>query len=607
MKMTNKGKKNKLVKRILPLGLLLIVVAYVGYDMNQLANEDLLWGHRPLFFLTAFWGVCVLLRALITEYRGKKYNWKYSGLTALGGTLLAISFPGLLPVPVFMFAGLVPLLMVENELSKSGEEKTGWKVFRYAFNTFLVFNILTTWWVSNAALAPGVFANVANSLLMSTAFWMFHQTKKYVPKFGYVSLIAYWICFEYMHLNWDLSWPWLNFGNSFAQVPWWVQWYEFTGTFGGTLLILWVNILIFKIIDKYNSGELVPRSDILSLIGLIIVPLVVSLGMYLSYEEKGEPVNVVAIQPNYEPHFEKFTVAEKKQVEHFLELSAGKTDSLTDYLIFPETSFGNYIEDSKFNGSTTLNRVRNFMLDYPDLTVVMGANVYHEFEEGEALTDHARKIGKGANERHIETYNAAIELKTDSREVPLHKKSKLVPGPEIFPFKKILFFLEPLVNELGGTTAGLGTQDEHVIFNGGVANVGPAICYESVYGQYVGGYVRKGAELIFVMTNDGWWDDTPGYRQHLYFASLRAIETRRDIVRSANTGSSAFVNQRGDILQKTAYDVPIAIAGTMHKNTGRTFYVQWGDLIARVSFFLAIILVLNTFVKSRMKEPLEEE
>jgi apolipoprotein N-acyltransferase len=149
-----------------------------------------------------------------------------------------------------------------------------------------------------------------------------------------------------------------------------------------------------------------------------------------------------------------------------------------------------------------------------------------------------------------------------------------------------LFFLEPLVDQLGGTTAGLATQKGYVIFDNGPARVGPAICYESVYGEYVGGYVRSGAELIFVMTNDGWWDNTPGYRQHLHFASLRAIETRRDIVRSANTGSSAFVNQRGDILQKTPYDVPVAIAGTMHKNNSLTFYAQWGDIIARIGLFL---------------------
>lgn len=583
--------------------MLLLMAGYVGYDMWQLSEKDLLWGHRPLFLLTASWGAIVLIRAWLTERRGHGYNWRYSGYAALTGALLAISFPGLLPVPVFMFLGLVPLLIIEDEWSKSETKGAGWKVFRYAFNAFLVFNILTTWWVSNAALPPGIFANVANALLMSTAFWLFHKTKKAVPKFGYVALVVYWICFEYMHLNWDLSWPWLTFGNSFAQVPWWVQWYEFTGVFGGTLLILVVNILVFKTIDLYKRTGVMLRRNVIQIVALIVLPLLISLIVYVRYEEKGEAVKVVAVQPNYEPHFEKFNVPEPRQVEHFIELAAAKMDSLTDYLVFPETSFENYIEDSEFNGSRSLNRVRDFMKEYPRLTTVMGANVYHNFEPGETLTAHARKIGQAGHERFLETYNAGIELSQNSRVVPIHKKSKLVPGPEIFPFKKLLFFLEPLVNQLGGTTAGLGTQEGYVIFDSGAARVAPAICYESVYGEYVSGYIRNGrnAELIFVMTNDGWWDDTPGYRQHLYFASLRAIETRRDVVRSANTGSSAFINQRGDILQKTAYDVPIAISGIMHKNDEITFYVIWGDMIARIALFLGIFLLLNTIAKAAIK------
>jgi apolipoprotein N-acyltransferase len=248
------------VKRLLLLALLFLGTGYVGYDMWQLSEQDLLWGHRPLFFIIGCWAVIVLLRSIITEKRGHVYNWRLSGYSTLAGALLAISFPGLLPIPLFMFVGLVPLLFVEEECSTTMEKGAGWKVFRYAFNAFLVYNILTTWWVSNAALPPGIFANLANAALMSTAFWLFYISKKAVPKFGYAALVVYWVCFEYMHLNWDLSWPWLTFGNSFAQVPWWVQWYEYTGVFGGTLLILIVNILSFKLIMGYSeTGKMVKK------------------------------------------------------------------------------------------------------------------------------------------------------------------------------------------------------------------------------------------------------------------------------------------------------------------------------------------------------------
>jgi apolipoprotein N-acyltransferase len=98
--------------------------------------------------------------------------------------------------------------------------------------------------------------------------------------------------------------------------------------------------------------------------------------------------------------------------------------------------------------------------------------------------------------------------------------------------------------------------------------------------------------MIFVITNDGWWENTPGHRQHLLFSSVRAIETRRAIARSANTGISCFVNKRGDILQATNYWEPDVIRQTMYTGEGQTFYVRFGDYIARISAFGAVLMLL---------------
>ena len=86
------------------------------------------------------------------------------------------------------------------------------------------------------------------------------------------------------------------------------------------------------------------------------------------------------------------------------------------------------------------------------------------------------------------------------------------------------------------------------------------------------------------------------------FASLRAIETRRSIARSANTGISGFINQRGDILKATKYNEPIAVRDSILLNDKITFYVIWGDMIARLSLFISILFVLNAFVKGRMQQ-----
>ena len=138
----------------------------------------------------------------------------------------------------------------------------------------------------------------------------------------------------------------------------------------------------------------------------------------------------------------------------------------------------------------------------------------------------------------------------------------------------------------------MGTEKEAKTLDSTGVKFAPVICYESIYGDYVGDYIAKGAEMIFVITNDGWWEDTPGYKQHLAYSRLRAIETRRSIARSANTGITCFINQRGDVSQKTDWWVPAAISGSINANSKNTFYTEYGDFFGRLFAGISVILVL---------------
>ena len=109
--------------------------------------------------------------------------------------------------------------------------------------------------------------------------------------------------------------------------------------------------------------------------------------------------------------------------------------------------------------------------------------------------------------------------------------------------------------------------------------------------------VRKGAGVIVIITNDGWWRNTPGYKQHMSFARLRAVETRRSIIRSANTGISCFINQKGDITEQTEWWKEAAINGNVNYNSVITFYVKHGDYIARISLILAVVLIILLIIK----------
>lgn len=582
----------------IPLILFLAALAvWLGYDMFQRTQQMLLWGLRPLFFFLSFWGVLMLLLAPRLSRYGEDKGWRWLGLSTLSGVLLSLGFPDVLvPFPFLMFIGFVPLLWVEKEVSDQREGASKWELFKYSYHAFIVWNIITTYWVANTGLAAGLFAILVNSVLMCIPFLLFHQTKKAVPALGYLAFIAYWISFEYGHLNWDLTWPWLTLGNSFAEFPTLIQWYEYTGVFGGTLWILLANVLLFQIAKAYQAKQPF-RQKAVRLGVFLILPILISLGIYAAFEEEGEIVEVVVIQPNYEPHYEKFSVSLRAQIDQFLRLTTSQIDAGTDYVLYPETSFGQVNVD-QIERHPAIRAIEDFFEGYPNTTIVIGLSAYDIFQPGEQHTEAVRTAVDGRDTIYYEALNAAAQIIPEEGEVQWYRKSKLVPGAETFPFRDFMWFFAPLVQSLNGTWEGVGTQAERSVFRSGQVRIGPAICYESVFGEYFTGYVRKGANAIFIMTNDGWWDNTAGHQQHLHYASLRAIETRRSIARSANTGISAFIDQRGGIHQATEYGEAAAIKGDIVLNDRITFYVRWGDMIARLSIFVTILLILNTVVKT---------
>jgi apolipoprotein N-acyltransferase len=171
------------------------------------------------------------------------------------------------------------------------------------------------------------------------------------------------------------------------------------------------------------------------------------------------------------------------------------------------------------------------------------------------------------------------------------------------PFKSALSFLGDLALDLGGTVGTLGTDEKATLFTSEAKpKTATMICYESVDGEYVAEFVRKGAEILFIITNDGWWKDSPGHRQHAAFARLRAIETRRPIARSANTGISCFVSPKGEQTQQTAYWEEAVIKQELIPQNKITFYVTYGNYIYRAASFLAVLFLLLSIVSSHLRK-----
>ncbi len=520
------------------------------------------------------------------------------GLSVATGILLGISFPFTGSLFPLIFIALVPLLILEDYISQKNY-RSG-KVFIHAYVAFFFYNLITTWWIYFASAGGVIMAVLANSLLMALTFYLYHLTKKHMgKKEGYIGLIILWTSFEYLHYHWELSWPWLNLGNTFARVPWFVQWYEYTGILGGTIWILIINLFIFRLVSqriKFNKTMHAQMSLVFLTTLFLLIPTLISVIKYFNYTEKKAPVNVVILQPNIDPYNVKFSTPLEAQIAKMIGLAIGKVNAKTDLVLAPETSLSYEFYEEEFKQYDFYKPLDEAIKSW-DCDFLLGASTRKHFEKKNSPASREYTDGPG----FWESYNTSILMHSSGDNDFVHK-SKLVLGVEQVPFIKYLPFLDEWSIDQGGASGTLGISKEPLILKGKNGWFAPVVCYESVYGEFVSQQVRKGAEYIAIITNDGWWQDTPGYKQHLSFARLRAIENRRSVARSANTGTSAIINQRGDIIQETGWWKATSIVGSLNKNKELTIYSKYGDFFGRSFTFVAVLLILVTWVKRFKKK-----
>ncbi|WP_346857284.1 apolipoprotein N-acyltransferase [uncultured Draconibacterium sp.] len=518
-------------------------------------------------------------------------------LSILSGVLLSLpwlGFPGWI-----LFVAFVPLLILDEFFVSFKKAFPIVSFWGHVFLAVLIWNILSAWWMAKVSISGVGMAMVLNAFFMSLIWWYAHWVRRrYSSRLGYILLVVLWISLEYLQFNWDIEWPCLQMGSVLANQIKTIQWYEFTGTFGGTLWVLLLNVLFFRIVydvwQKNYSKRLRINSVVFSI--LLLAPLAISYRMFYSYVETGNPIQVAIVQPNVDPYSEQFDMdAEREKLSNFLRLAKTVTGNETDFIVGPETVFENqwFWNEDHFKSNDFILQLDSFMNTYPKAELLFGVSSFKVFPDKQSASKTARNKDGILYDR----YNTALFL-SKSGDYQVYHKSKLVMGVEKTPFLRFIPFVNDMVIDLGGAYGTLGTQAEPTNF---VAKdgtpVAPVICFESVFGEYLTEYVKKGAGIIFVITNDGWWKNSRGYKQHLLFSQLRAVETRRSIARAANTGTSCFIDQRGNVLNPTPWWEEAAIKGSVNVNHKITFYVQHGDYIARGALFVSVLLVLFLWVK----------
>ena len=518
------------------------------------------------------------------------------------GLLLALAWADWMNATLLLVA-FVPILILEDNLFQNKKSEGSILAFYYSLLTFFIWNLATTWWIVLATPTGMVIVVLLNSLFMATVFWLFHYSKRLLGmKTGNFLFIIFWIGFEYLHLNWEMSWSWLNLGNAFAKNIGLIQWYEYTGSLGGSLWVVSANMVLalglLKIIQQKNVKAGLIHVVVFLL--LIIIPVGISQYIFSTYQEKGETCNVVIIQPNIEPYLVKFDgMPESEQLDVILGLAEKVASQEVDYFVAPETSLSEAIWEDELKTSESILRIIDFLQKYPKAEFVIGAVTGQMYFPDEEIPPTAEKFGD-AN-MYYDEFNSALQISADSN-IQIYHKSQLILGVEKMPFPGTLGFLENLAIDLGGSNGSLGSQAEREVFTSenSRAKVAPVICYESVFGDYVNDYIRLGANVIFMITNDGWWGTTSGYFQHTRYSLLRAIETRRSIARSANTGITCFINQKGEQTQTANYWEPAVLEESISLNNETTFYTKSGDYLGRIFSFLAVLGIFYTIV-ARLK------
>ena len=518
-------------------------------------------------------------------------------LSVAGGVLSGLAWSSWCSGLILLIA-FVPFLLIETWLFENRGKFSRNAFFVYLLPGLVLFSIMTMGWMRVASLTGAICVIMGLSFIMAFALWLFHAIRLKAGNLpGFISLITLWLSYELISLNVNIVSPWINLGNGLAKDIMFVQWYELTGTAGGSLWILLSNLFLSLFIVNHFAGE--KRSGLYPgyLAPVVLIPAGLSLTRYYTIKSEGTTASeVVIIQPNTDPYTEKFTVPFEVQLQKVISMAKTAATEKTVWIITPETTVDDPVNLDDLNENKYIRMFRELIYQYPGAAVVTGMVSYRIYSgQHEAPTKSARETDSSGS--WYDHFNSAIKIDTGNT-IEYYHKSKLVPGIEMQFANGPGRLISKILPYLGGTKWGYGVQEERTCLNHNITGqkVAPIICYESVFGSFVSGYVKNGAEALFIITNDGWWKNTGGYLQHLNYASLRAIETRRPVARAANTGISCIIDIRGRITEESGWWSPAVIRGEIIPETRITPYVRYGDWLLKISGLTSAIMLLSIFI-----------
>jgi apolipoprotein N-acyltransferase len=483
------------------------------------------------------------------------------------------------------------------------------QLFRYSYAAFFVWNLICCYWLMLTALGAtnvaegmvnavaGVLAIALNPMLMSIPWQLLARMRRHVaPEIAALALVIFWLTFEYIHLNWELSWPWLTLGNALSFQPEWIQYAEFTGVLGVSAHILLINWLVYVAIRQWQQKGKSKMRGLITSLGILLFAALLFMSprllhgpltdpSRLAFQSSGQ-VHVRMVQPNIDPYAQDASLTADEQIHHYAKLILSKPLDSGTVVLLPEKAIPLALEPRTMLHGRNLDPLWQ-LIDSFDVQILTGLVDFEDFVDTIEAPISARENYRMIDgKRHLvysDYYNSAWVMQAN-RNTQVYRKGKLVPMVERVPFLRGLRLLKFLHLDPAKGFDSYGRPDSlHLLYTTDSIPTNVLICYESAFGDHTRLKTAMGARWIAMITNDGWWRNSSGYIQHAGLCTLRAIENRRAIARCANNGRSMVVFPDGQVTQTSDWWTEAVIDADIPLYDFQTFYVRHGDYIGVIA------------------------
>lgn len=415
-------------------------------------------------------------------------------------------------------------------------------------------------------------------------------------KFASLYFISAWLVVEMVQSVSPIGLPFYNLGNSLGANPKIIQWYEFTGSAGGTLWILATNFLTYSLGEKLLNHRQKLAKQIALVFGVVCIPLIISFLIFNSYKENGIRSEVLIIHPSTDNHDVKYRINIYELMDIYLTIMQPQLTEKTEYVVLPETAITNAGWISEYNRNLVFQHFREKTVQFPNLKLITGAITYEAIPNVEKIKNYKKIPGIRYSEKYLTwyyTYNAALQIE-QNQATQIRVKEGLVPYQEFAPYPTILPYISPVGIDFQFSKR---EKNREVFINENGIKTAAMICYEVVLGNLFYKAARNGAEAFFVLLNEGWYSDPKVPQQFLQLSIVRAIENRRNIAHSSNMGISAFINQRGEVIASTESKQPDFLKQEISFNKSKTIYTSVGNYIGIAAICTMVLTGFGTCVK----------